>query len=292
MTNSKVKPADVAVDSLVKALDELESSGRIIKWVKDWVSTDPQNAGSGAKYHGFNTLRCALHNAIGGYDENLFLTQSGARSAGGTIIPEQYANSVVLVRPNIREVIDPDTGEKVSKYIGWIYFRAWNIAQTADVNRDKLKVEAVVAKGAKRKPNADKTISKTGAIITHGGNVAAYSPKKDAVNLPKTEHFKSTEGYYATAFHELVHWTGHESRENRFTADGFCTENYAREELTAEFGSFALCAVHGINASEENALAYIQGWKKRIKSEPSGAVVTSVSHAQKAVRRILGIKEV
>ena len=289
MSNNKTKPADVAVDSLLNALDELESSGQVLSWVRDWVLTDPQNPVTGSKYHGFNTLRCALHNALGGYSENLFITRKGAVSAGGRIKDDEYARSLVLVRPNIIKVTDDD-GTVRDQCIGWIYFRCWNIEQTEGVDRSKLKVQKSVAKGAKRKRNAEKTLARVGADIRYGGGVACYYPAKDYINVPKPEDFDSTEGFYATTFHEVVHWTGHESRLNRFKSGEYGKEAYAKEELVAEFGAFALCAVHGIKADEHNALAYIQGWKKRIRENPAGAVVTSVSSAQKAVRMILGVK--
>jgi antirestriction protein ArdC len=287
---SNIKPADVAVSNLIQGLDELEKSGGTLKWIRGWVNADPQNAGTGSTYHGFNSLRCSLHNAIHGYAENLFVTLKGCKDAGGRVTDDEFGKYLVLVRPNFRKYIDED-GDLAEKVIGWIYFKVWNIEQTQDCDRSKLKIPEQTATGAKRIRKADTVIKKTGAVIKYGGASAHYVPSKDIVCVPKPESFNGTGEFYATTFHELVHWTGHESREKRFKNEGFGTENYAREELVAEFGGFALCAVCGIDASEENALAYIQSWKKRIKSEPSNAVVTSVSQAQKAVRRILGTTE-
>ncbi|MFC1528763.1 zincin-like metallopeptidase domain-containing protein [Candidatus Latescibacterota bacterium] len=51
--------------------------------------------------------------------------------------------------------------------------------------------------------------------IKFGGGKAYYSPIEDYVQLPEMSSFKSSEGYYSTMFHELVHSTGHMTRLNR-----------------------------------------------------------------------------
>jgi antirestriction protein ArdC len=44
--------------------------------------------------------------------------------------------------------------------------------------------------------------------IKHGGSEAFYAPVNDYIQMPKLEHFKSSESYYAVLFHELIHSTG------------------------------------------------------------------------------------
>jgi antirestriction protein ArdC len=83
----------------------------------------------------------------------------------------------------------------------------------------------------------------TGATIQHGGNMAFYAPARDVIQIPPFEAFKDKESYYATALHELTHWTRHEKRLARdFGRQKFGDEGYAREELVAELGSAFLCA--------------------------------------------------
>jgi antirestriction protein ArdC len=42
--------------------------------------------------------------------------------------------------------------------------------------------------------------------IVHAGLKAFYSPLSDRVTLPTPELFASAEEYYATSFHELIHY--------------------------------------------------------------------------------------
>jgi antirestriction protein ArdC len=48
-----------------------------------------------------------------------------------------------------------------------------------------------------------------GPKIEHGGNQAFYLPREDLIRLAEPGRFLSREFYYATAFHELAHSTGH-----------------------------------------------------------------------------------
>jgi antirestriction protein ArdC len=60
--------------------------------------------------------------------------------------------------------------------------------------------------------------------------------------MPPKSSFSDTESYYATLFHELVHWTCHESRLNRKEIIKKYGEAKAFEELVAELDSrYRLC---------------------------------------------------
>ena len=64
--------------------------------------------------------------------------------------------------------------------------------------------------------------------------------------MPKQSSFASTDDYYMTLFHELVHSTGHESRLNRKEVAenaNYGSELYSQEELTAEIGACATLVV-------------------------------------------------
>ena len=71
---------------------------------------------------------------------------------------------------------------------------------------------------------------------------AFYSPRFDFVELPKREFFVSTSKYYSILFHEIIHWTGHESRLNREMKGSRDKESYSFEELIAEMGAM-LCSL-------------------------------------------------
>lgn len=118
---------------------------------------------------------------------------------------------------------------------------------------------------------------------------AFYRPSDDMVNMPRKELFDSDEAYYAVAFHELVHSTGHTSRLDRsevMDANIFGSHDYSVEELVAEMGAVYLCNEIGIESTEDNSLAYLKGWLKSFKSDTKMLVVAS-GRAQKAADYIL-----
>jgi antirestriction protein ArdC len=118
---------------------------------------------------------------------------------------------------------------------------------------------------------------------------AFYSPKRDEVSLPPRESFKSVEGYYGTALHEIGHATGAQQRLNREGITGghrFGSEGYAKEELRAELFSTFMAAETGIPHDEEQHKAYIQSWAKALK-EDKNEIFRAASEAGKAVDYVL-----
>jgi len=169
----------------------------------------------------------------------------------------------------------------------------FNIDQCAGIPKDKLpplpeKINNPIEKcdkiidGMPKRPE-----------IRHKMNQAYYQKRDDYINMPKKEMFKSSEGYYGTLFHELIHSTGHKDRLDRkelMLGRGFKVEDYAVEELTAEMGASYLKSYAGINNDQhENSAAYIESWLGRLKKDKKFVVYAS-SQAQKATDYILNVR--
>ena len=126
--------------------------------------------------------------------------------------------------------------------------------------------------------------------IRYGGNSAFYAPMQDYIQLPERFQFgKKASEFYSTAFHEIVHSTGHKDRldrENFFA--GFGSENYSKEELVAEIGSAGLLNLLNIETASTftNSVAYIQSWVKTLRNDKK-MIVQASSKAEKAVRYII-----
>jgi antirestriction protein ArdC len=114
----------------------------------------------------------------------------------------------------------------------------------------------------------------------------------DSVQLPEAGWFGKVEDYYSTAFHELVHATGHESRLDRpeIGSSRFGSEPYSKEELTAEMGAAMLCGVAGISpATVDQSASYIANWLKALKDDRK-LLVGAAGKAQKAADYIRDVK--
>ena len=129
-------------------------------------------------------------------------------------------------------------------------------------------------------------------VIRHGMRKAFYCRDDDVVSLPSAKEFKSSEDYYASLFHELIHATGHEDRLNRSSVvegNGYGSDPYCKEELIAELGAAFLCGHAGIiDRTIDNSASYIQGWLAKLKADKT-LIVQAAAQAEKAVNFILGV---
>jgi len=135
--------------------------------------------------------------------------------------------------------------------------------------------------------DCEKVISdmKMKPVIKNNHSRCCYYPTADYISLLKINDFNSPEEYYSSLFHELVHWTGHQSRLNRFVSKKHMDE--LNEELVAELGSSFLCGLCGISSKViDNQASYIDGWLSRVKDYPI-YFIKQASQAQKAVNFIL-----
>jgi antirestriction protein ArdC len=136
---------------------------------------------------------------------------------------------------------------------------------------------------------AEEVIAATNARIEYGGNRAVYFPEEDFIRLPIKDAFESQKEYYSTALHELLHWSGHDSRLARLNKNArFGSEAYSMEELVAEIGGCFLCNEVGVPQSDDlsNQAAYLASWLKVLQADPS-AIFTAASQASAAVDYIL-----
>src|SRR4029077_5125270 len=125
--------------------------------------------------------------------------------------------------------------------------------------------------------------------VKHGGDRGFYSPFLDYVQKPHEVQVETSEHYYGTLFHELIHATAHESRLDRKNAVGnnFGDESYSREELIAEMGAAYLGGQAGIEPNVPHHAAYIASWLKALQNDRKMLVVAAGA-AQKAANYILG----
>ena len=106
--------------------------------------------------------------------------------------------------------------------------------------------------------------------------------------MPPQPAFFDQVNYYRTCFHELGHWTGHESRCARDLSHSFGSKPYAREELVAEMASAFVCASLGITPTVRHT-DYIGSWLEVLK-EDNRAIFRAASQASKAADFILAFR--
>lgn len=279
-------------------------------WTQGWVAAGaPESAVTGKKYRGINNLYLSLVAMAENYGDNRWATFRQMEEKGWTFKKDEEGHTLgkgksVSVeyyemrdketkRRFDRSVLDGMTFDEQREYMDknvyWLrkFYRVFNCSlmdgvpakemPTIDVNDRIEKAEAILDYW-----NANES------KIVYGGSQAFYRPSTDEVHLPEREKFKSMQSFYDTAFHEIGHSTGHESRLNRDLSGGFGSQSYAMEELRAEIASIFMAQDLGIEPSEDrlqNNAAYIQSWKDEIKENPN-ALFTAIADADKIARYV------
>jgi len=194
----------------------------------------------------------------------------------------QKSTTVVLFKPVSTERTNSAGETEMSSYAVMKSFAVFNADQT---DYQAPPVEAV----GEFNPIAEceERMKMTGAVIHHGGDSAFYHPSTDSIRLPVASDFTSEASYYATAFHELAHWTGAKHRVDRTFGARFGDSQYALEELVAELTSAFLCASHSIDGKLQHT-NYIASWLKALKDD-NQAIFKASAMAQKASDYIMSL---
>jgi antirestriction protein ArdC len=304
---SKANVYEIVTNRIIEGLQD-----KGLSWFRPWTNSNgdfqlPINNTTGKAYNGVNLFILGATATIEGYEHNEWITFKQAINKGGQVLKGSKSTEVVFWNisykfegkfyPNRKALegagLTEDT-KGVEKLFTPRYYRVFNIAQCEGIE-------------PRRKPNVkDDTPNVFGAIDTaeqvyegyvgkptlkHGGGRAYYRPSTHHVQMPTKDSFVTSDDYYKTLFHELVHSTGHKDILNRKTLvenNGFGSVTYSKEELVAEIGSEFLVAITGINPKDDgrNAQAYINGWVKYLKDHPK-EIMGASTQAIKSVERML-----
>ena len=235
---------------------------------------------NGEPYSGINVLMLWLAADAKGYRAPRWFTYRQAKEAGGQVRKGEKSSTVVKYGTFERE--DEATGEE--RRLPYLKaYRVFNAEQIDGLPAEYYGTPAEEARdlGTEANPELDAFFAATGAEIrTTDEPQAYYMPSEDYIHMPPIATFHDAAGYYAVLAHEATHWTGHESRLDRFSR--FTDRKaYAFEELIAEIGNCMVCARLGLTPDFGQSGAYIQGWLRALKDDKR-LIFKAASEAQKA----------
>lgn len=281
----------------------------VLPWVKPWRTEGggtfgamPLNAATRRPYSGLNVLLLWMEAEERGFKSLGWCTARQAFKAGAIVKKGERGTHIMFMSRIVRKAKTKAEDDKVV----WLVrtYTVFNLDQLGEREkfpgtlawlRDRAGDPDPTKPKAKKKEEPDITpilfledmVAETKAKIAHRGNVACYSKSADQITMPPTNRFKTAESYYAVLFHELTHWTGHETRLNRLEALAWMGDpKYAMEELVAELGAAFLCGRHRIDTVTQSA-SYLKHWLERLNDDPT-AIVKAASAATRAVELITG----
>lgn len=287
---------------------------------KDDVFFIPINYASKKPYRGINRLLLQERIGFAGAFRNpYFLTFKQIKKHKGTL--KKGAKGYEVIYYSIRYVVpaDKNSGRKAfsstnaQKVLDFLHkyklsedivgripmIRYYNVYNGADIENidfklDELQIGRAVPDSATENRAAQLIVENypNPPAIKNEGNQAYYNPASDYIKLPKQEQFDTVNDYYRTLFHELTHSTGHNKRLNRGIHLMLEKDDYAKEELVAEFGAVFLSAWAGIMwYNNKNHAAYLKGWNSAIKEAKNDNkfLMRAASLAQQATDYILAL---
>lgn len=257
-------PRDYRAEVTQKVIDLMESGAA--PWQQPWSSDSPlrvpMNPTTGKSYRGGNVLNLMIEAMSRGYDDNRWCTYKQCQAKGWQVRKGEKGTQIEFweVRPGKGED-DTDDGKPHTRLVHRTFtvFNAAQIDGIPEIKTEPRKSFEVIEAG-------ERILKDSGADIRWGGNRAFYRPSDDHIQMPPREAFVDPPAMYATAAHELGHWTGAPSRLNRQFGK-FGDSAYAREEIRATLASLYICAETGIPFQPEQEASYLKSWAAVLKDD-------------------------
>lgn len=280
-----------------KLIEQLKRG--VAPWQRPWAAGQgadglPMNPTTGNRYKGMNTVVLMMQ----GRDDPRWMTYNQAKAAGAQVRRGEkgttcqkwiFSQEQTKLDDAGKPVLDANgKPEKVTVMLERPILSLFKVFNAEQIDG----LPALEPKTLDWDPiqRAESVLAASGARIYHDGKDRAYySPVSDDIHLPKREQFPTAANYYATALHELGHWTGHESRLGRDLSNPFGSEGYAKEELRAEIASMILGRELGIGHDPDQHAAYVAGWINVLNDDPLEIFRAAVD-AEKAYAHVLSLE--
>lgn len=281
-----------------KIIEDLKQG--VAPWQKPWKpgqSHSPLNPASGTVYSGINRVMLARH----GFEDPRWMSLKQANAMDCRVRKGEKAQAIVYWQfdkevPAVGEDGKPRLNEEGKQLTERVELTRPIVRFSSVFHVSQLEgpIPALDPKTLERpwNPNekAEAILKNSGASIKHNQRDRAfYSLLTDEISLPPKENFPEPDGYYATALHELGHWSGHASRLNREFGP-FGSETYAREELRAEIASWMLGQDLGVGHDPGQHLAYVKSWVSILEKDPY-ELVRACRDAEKIKHYVMSMEQ-
>ena len=273
-------------------------------WQKLWepeqpAAVFPMNPTTGQRYKGVNAIFLMAQ----GHDDQRWMTYRQAEAAGSQVRKGERGTPIQYWKfdeetPKVDGQGKPVRNSQGDSEMVRVKLERPRVFHATVFNASQIDGLPPVQRpeGAEPRWNAveraETILAASGAAIRHeSGNRAFYRSATDSIHLPQPGQFASADRYYATALHELGHWTGHASRLDRDLSHPFGSEGYAREELRAEIASLILGDALGIGHDPGQHAAYVKSWIQVLENDPL-EIVRAAADAEKIQRFVMSFEQV
>ncbi|MDY7546735.1 zincin-like metallopeptidase domain-containing protein [Glaciimonas sp. CA11.2] len=291
MTKQRIDLYQTVTNQIINAL-EAGTPPWVCPWSDGEVDPNPANLTTGRAYRGINVLLLNLQSIALGYARNRWLTFHQTQELGGHVRRGEHGTAIVFFKmhevgeaPAAAPSLASGQADGDRRIVPLLRsFTVFNVDQVEGLPVNLQQV-AITTPDWNAVDCAEQLLNRSGALIRHGGKRAFYHSADDFIQLPPKLNFFTAKDYYATALHELTHWTGHSSRCDRVLGKRQGIDAYAFEELVAEMGAAFLCN-HCHMAGQLQHASYIASWLQALRGDRR-LIFTAASQAQRAADYLL-----
>lgn len=250
-------------------------------WSPSWSQTSVISRpvrSNGQPYHGINVLLLWIAAMEKDFSHRAWYTYRQASALGGQVRRGERGTPVIAYKPADPDVEDDDPRARAFARCYTVFNKEQIDGLEADPSLPQSSarsdLRAMIAYRSLMDHHSPRHVETPGR--------AFYSPTTDTVHWPCQADFRSPTHHFATACHEMAHWTGHASRLDRRGISGTPSqEAYAYEELIAELASAFIGATVGVDGSHlDDHASYLDSWV-RVLADPR-AIFRAASEAERA----------
>ena len=296
--NESNSSAKIDEEQIVDELMAQMAQG-VVPWRKPWSNTGvviggmlypldmwPSNVRAPrSKFGIWNGMMLLTRASVKSYKTNLWISASAVNELNATVIPSDRLPVSLSHGYGRGDVYNIDQIEHCEETLGVSFKKT--LPQTLQPKNQYKQSEKLLAQ-----------LEANLGLRIRQGRGAAYYSGLDFVSMPLKEDFvalgnaSAEANYWATLWHEIVHWTGHPSRLNRKQHVLWGDDAYAFEELIAELGSAFLCRHLGIDGDMQHE-SYLESWSSRLRrseTTPFAALREAAHQASEAKKLIFDSK--
>jgi len=270
-------------------------------WSKNWSDGQAMNQ-DGTPYKGYNALVLPWVKHQNNFKSDYWGTFKNWQSKGFKVQKGEKSTAIIFSSPIIEDVEVDGVMKQRVKYFVYKVYSVFNASQVINMKSGELGDYCEpysIQRPTDVKFNMDLTqqvidsyLASQNIELKEGGNRAYYSPSQDFIGMPERSSFfdngvTAEHSYKSTLLHEIGHSTGHDSRLKRNITNMFGDDDYAFEELIAEFTAVFMSGHTGLTVSPPmNHASYLKSWNRRYR-EDSRYIVKAISKASKASQFII-----
>lgn len=301
--NTSTSKEDIYQEVTNKLIKLLENG--TVPWKQLFKTSEHGFAQNYCTKHQYSGINWFLLNFVAEYEVPYYLTWKQVQTLGGKVIKGSQAEQIYylnfyytdeegkkLTSAQVQKAQENEISIEKRPYLR--RYNVFNISCIEGIEWEKPDISVQEIEPITRCETLLDAIEDIPKIQFIDQQSAYYSPLLDTINMPKLQQFAlhGAEAYYRVLFHELIHWTGHNSRLSRKGINDMQTESkmlYAEEELIAELGACMLASFTGIQEENllHNSAAYLQSWLNCMK-EDKRFIFRVAPQAKNAVKYILG----